>query len=318
VGDDAWAAALGGNLLAPMELIRAVLGGMRARRFGRIVNITSGLVKSPTPEMVLSVSARAALMTLAKAVQTDTLADNVTINNLLPGPFRTDRLKALAQTIAASDGISVEEAFARLGARACRAHRRSGGIWRLLRLSVLGAGGLYFGPEPADRRRGLSGVVLRKGASGGLRRYALNNPVTVRVVSDRLRNLPRRRPQRRFASGRSIRRTCARWTGTGMQGGNPLARRRHKTPAVTPVPQRPHIGRHRLHVGLIQRRAAQRGHSAIGLLGVATPAVMVLASPSTEPSLHRKAGPASEAPAELPLPSDPWQPAQVPPLACPM
>lgn len=117
VDDAAWAAALGGNLLAPMELIRAVLGGMRARRFGRIVNITSGLVKSPTPEMVLSVSARAALMTLAKAVQTDTLADNVTINNLLPGPFRTDRLKDLAQTIAARDGISVEEAFARLGAR---------------------------------------------------------------------------------------------------------------------------------------------------------------------------------------------------------
>jgi 3-oxoacyl-[acyl-carrier protein] reductase len=158
VGDDAWAAALGGNLLAPMELIRAVLGGMRTRRFGRIVNITSGLVKSPTPEMVLSVSARAALMTLAKAVQTDTLADNVTINNLLPGPFRTDRLKALAQTIAASDGISVEEAFARLGARTCRAHRRSGGIWRLLRLSVLGAGGLHFGPEPADRRRGYPGL----------------------------------------------------------------------------------------------------------------------------------------------------------------
>jgi 3-oxoacyl-[acyl-carrier protein] reductase len=80
----AWIAALEANFLAPVLLIRALLPGMRVRRFGRIVNITSAMVKSPRPHMALSSSARTGLTAFSKAMALDAAADNVTINNLLP------------------------------------------------------------------------------------------------------------------------------------------------------------------------------------------------------------------------------------------
>ena len=88
-----WVKALDANMLAPIELIRAVLDGMIARRFGRIVNITSGAVKNPIPELGLSNGARTGLTGFVAGLSRQTVRHNVTINGLLPGPFDTDRLR---------------------------------------------------------------------------------------------------------------------------------------------------------------------------------------------------------------------------------
>ena len=107
----AWLAALEQNLLAPVLLIRAVIGGMRARRFGRIVNITSAMVKSPHPLMGLSTAARSALTAVCKGLSREVARDNVTINNLLPERIDTDRQRFMAGLQAASRGISIEQAY---------------------------------------------------------------------------------------------------------------------------------------------------------------------------------------------------------------
>lgn len=108
----AWQAALESNMLAPLLLIQAVLDGMRARRFGRIVNITSAMVKTPHPFMVLSVGARTGLTGVVKAVSKEVVADNVTINNLLPERFDTDRQRTMAELVVAATGVTMEEARA--------------------------------------------------------------------------------------------------------------------------------------------------------------------------------------------------------------
>ena len=84
-------------------------GPMIARRFGRIVNITSAAVKSPIPVLGLSNGARAGLTGFVAGLARDVARHNVTINNLLPGPFDTDRLRATAARSAASSGRSVDE-----------------------------------------------------------------------------------------------------------------------------------------------------------------------------------------------------------------
>lgn len=91
---DTWLKALDANMLAPILLIRAVVDGMIARRFGRIVNITSGAVKHPIPDLGLSNGARTGLTGFVAGLARDTVKHNVTINNLLPGPFDTDRLRS--------------------------------------------------------------------------------------------------------------------------------------------------------------------------------------------------------------------------------
>src|SRR5690606_38578596 len=88
-----WLAALEANMLAAIFLIQAYVGGMRERGFGRIVNITSAMVKSPRLPMGLSTAARAGLTGFAKALSREVIADNVTINNLLPERIETDRLR---------------------------------------------------------------------------------------------------------------------------------------------------------------------------------------------------------------------------------
>jgi len=112
----AWLAALEQNLLAPVLLIRAVIGGMRARRFGRIVNVTSAMVKAPHPLMGLSTAARSALTAVCKGLSREVAADNVTINNLLPERIDTDRQRFMAGMQAAARGISVEAAYAEIAA----------------------------------------------------------------------------------------------------------------------------------------------------------------------------------------------------------
>ncbi|MFN0161478.1 MAG: SDR family oxidoreductase [Burkholderiales bacterium] len=111
---DAWIAALESNMLAPILLIRAFLPGMRARKFGRIVNITSAMVKSPRPHMALSTTARTGLTAFSKSVSLDVVADNVTINNLLPERIDTPRQKFMAERMMKLHNIDMTEARRRI------------------------------------------------------------------------------------------------------------------------------------------------------------------------------------------------------------
>ena len=88
-----WLAALDANMLAPIELIKATLDGMIGRRFGRIVNITSISVKAPISYLGLSNGARSGLTGFVAGLARDVARHNVTINNILPGSFDTDRLR---------------------------------------------------------------------------------------------------------------------------------------------------------------------------------------------------------------------------------
>jgi 3-oxoacyl-[acyl-carrier protein] reductase len=112
-----WRAALEANLLSAVFLIQAVLPGMRRRRFGRIVNVTSAMVKSPHPLMGLSTAARTGLTALVKAVSKEAAADDVTLNNLLPERFDTDRQRELARLAMAVKHIGYEEARAEQAAQ---------------------------------------------------------------------------------------------------------------------------------------------------------------------------------------------------------
>jgi 3-oxoacyl-[acyl-carrier protein] reductase len=92
---DDWIKALDANMLSAIFLIRATLDGMIERKFGRVVNITSGAVKSPIAALALSNGARAGLTGFVGGLARQVAAHNVTLNNVLPGLFDTDRLKAL-------------------------------------------------------------------------------------------------------------------------------------------------------------------------------------------------------------------------------
>ena len=106
---EAWIKALDANMITPILLIKAVVDGMIGRKFGRIVNITSGAVKNPIPELGLSNGARTGLTGFVAGLARKTVRSNVTINNLLPGPFETDRLRGNLEFNAKSSGKSVEE-----------------------------------------------------------------------------------------------------------------------------------------------------------------------------------------------------------------
>lgn len=112
--DDDWREAFEGNMLAPVLLIKAYVPGMRERKFGRIINITSAMVKSPSATMGLSAAVRAGLTALSKSVQKDSVIDNVTINNLLPERFDTDRQRFMAERMSKRENITVEEARKRI------------------------------------------------------------------------------------------------------------------------------------------------------------------------------------------------------------
>lgn len=111
---DAWTRALEGNMLAPLAMIRAVVDGMVERRFGRIINITSAMVKAPLAPMGLSCGARAGLTSACKALSQQVAWANVTVNNLLPERIDTDRQAQIAQLTAAVNGTTVEEAYAQM------------------------------------------------------------------------------------------------------------------------------------------------------------------------------------------------------------
>ena len=107
---EAWIKAVDANMLTPIELIKATVDGMASRGFGRIVNITSSAVKAPIDILGLSNGARSGLTGFVAGLsRTTALAgNNVTINNLLPGAFDTDRLKTTLAGAATKTGQSIE------------------------------------------------------------------------------------------------------------------------------------------------------------------------------------------------------------------
>ncbi len=106
---DDWVRALDANMLTPIELIKATVDGMIARGFGRIINITSSAVKAPIEALGLSNGARSGLTGFVAGLARQTVRHNVTINNLLPGPFDTDRQRALLEASAQAANKTIEE-----------------------------------------------------------------------------------------------------------------------------------------------------------------------------------------------------------------
>jgi len=109
---DDWIKALDANMLTAIFLIKATVDGMIARRFGRVVNITSGAVKAPIDILGLSNGARAGLTGFCAGVARKTVRHNVTINGLLPGPFDTDRLRSNYLHSAEKSGRPFDEVYA--------------------------------------------------------------------------------------------------------------------------------------------------------------------------------------------------------------
>jgi 3-oxoacyl-[acyl-carrier protein] reductase len=109
-----WLAALEANMLTPIELIKATVDAMAGRGYGRVLNITSGAVKAPIDTLGLSNGARSGLtgFVAGLARQSRLAGHNVTINNLLPGAFDTDRLRVTMQGAASKTGQSVEQVAA--------------------------------------------------------------------------------------------------------------------------------------------------------------------------------------------------------------
>ena len=107
-----WIKALDANMLTAIFMIKAVVDGMIDRKFGRIVNITSAAVKSPIEILGLSNGARAGLTGFCAGLARKTAVHNVTINNILPGPFATDRFHSNIQVQADDAGKSFDEMLA--------------------------------------------------------------------------------------------------------------------------------------------------------------------------------------------------------------
>lgn len=110
----AWHEAAQANMIAPIMMIRALIDGMRARRWGRIINITSSAVKAPLPLLGLSNGVRSGLTGFVAGLAREVAADGITINNLLPGRFETDRVRSYVARMAEHWGVGNDEARERL------------------------------------------------------------------------------------------------------------------------------------------------------------------------------------------------------------
>ena len=106
---DDWRRAVEGNMITPIALIHSTVYGMMDRGFGRIINVTSYSVKSPIAQLELSNGARAGLTGAVAVLARRSVARNVTINALLPGPFDTDRLRGTSERMAAARGRAFDE-----------------------------------------------------------------------------------------------------------------------------------------------------------------------------------------------------------------
>lgn len=112
-----WLGALRSVMVAPIQLIRAVVDGMSERRWGRIINITSYSAKLPLPLLGLSNGARSGLIGFVSGVAREVAPYGVTINNLLPGNFGTERLRDYAGKLGAQQGLSADEVLAEMAAK---------------------------------------------------------------------------------------------------------------------------------------------------------------------------------------------------------
>ncbi len=108
-GYDAWSRALDTNLLASVRFTQAVTPSMRERNWGRIISISSSVAKEPSPEMVLSATARAGLSAFTKAVSIELASKNITVNVICPGGVKTDRLKTLFQSKAERESLNYSD-----------------------------------------------------------------------------------------------------------------------------------------------------------------------------------------------------------------
>lgn len=108
-----WDAATRTLLTSAVEFTRAVLPGMRARRWGRILNITSIAARQPVDNLMLSNSLRAAVIAFAKTLSNEVGAEGITVNNLVPGYTRTERVVELSQHLASTGGTTTEAVFGR-------------------------------------------------------------------------------------------------------------------------------------------------------------------------------------------------------------
>jgi 3-oxoacyl-[acyl-carrier protein] reductase len=119
---DDWVRALDANMLTPIELIKATLDGMIARRFGRIINITSSSVKAPLPHLGLGNGTRSGLTGFIAGLAREVAQHGITINNMLPGAFDTDRLQTVLRNAAERAGRTFEEQL-NIRTQAIPAHR---------------------------------------------------------------------------------------------------------------------------------------------------------------------------------------------------
>ena len=110
---DVWEKAVHLTLRSTVELTRAVLPWMRERKWGRIINVTSIAVKQPVENLMLSNSVRSAVTGFARTLANEVATDGVTVNNILPGYTRTERVEQLAAANAANEGVTPQDVLAR-------------------------------------------------------------------------------------------------------------------------------------------------------------------------------------------------------------
>jgi len=112
VSDEDWLNAVNLNLMSAIRLTRLVLPGMRARRWGRIINITSVSVKQPMPTLILSNAVRSGVVAMAKTLAGEVAAEGITVNNVCPGYTLTDRVRDLAAVNAKAAAVPVDQVMA--------------------------------------------------------------------------------------------------------------------------------------------------------------------------------------------------------------
>jgi 3-oxoacyl-[acyl-carrier protein] reductase len=111
LGPEKWNDAIHLTLLSVVNLCRAVVPGMRERKWGRIINVTSITVKQPVDGLMLSNSLRAGVTGFARTLANEVARDGITVNNILPGYTRTERVESLARAAAERDGTPIEESL---------------------------------------------------------------------------------------------------------------------------------------------------------------------------------------------------------------
>jgi 3-oxoacyl-[acyl-carrier protein] reductase len=115
-GWDAWQRAVDLTLRSAVELTRGVLPGMRERKWGRVINVTSIAVKQPVDNLMLSNAVRSAVTGFARTLANEVAADGITVNNILPGYTRTERVEELADANAAKQGVARRDIIAKFEA----------------------------------------------------------------------------------------------------------------------------------------------------------------------------------------------------------